>query len=90
MDRISNQETVYNPIIDSDAKGFLNHSVIDYYKKNSTIASVPIGLGYRPDLVARHFLGNERQAWLISAVNNFTNGIKDYTEGRMLLIPSID
>lgn len=89
MDRINNQETVYNPIIDSEAKGFLDYGVIEYYRKNSTIKSVPIGLGYRPDLVARHFLGNERLAWLISAVNNFTEGVKDYEEGRMLLVPNV-
>lgn len=90
MDRTSNQETVYNPIIGSDSKGFLNYSVIARYRKNSRLEVVPIGLAYRPDLIARHFLNNEKLAWLISAVNNFHNGVKDYTEGRMILIPNVN
>lgn len=89
MDRIDSQETVYNPIIDGEAKGFLDYSVIEYYRRNSSLDSIPVGLEYRPDLIARHFLGNERLAWLISAVNNFNGGVKDYTEGRMLLIPNV-
>ena len=42
---------------------------------------------YRPDLIAKEFLNDPSLAWVITAANNFTKGIKDYTPGRKIFIP---
>ena len=44
---------------------------------------------YRPDLVADYYLGDSSLSWLITYVNNFFNGIKDYKVGTKIKIPKI-
>jgi len=82
------RNVIKNKVINDDVKGFINLSLIENYKKNSYKTTIPIGMGYRPDLVAEYFLGDSNMAWLITCINNFTNGIKDYKEGRSILIPT--
>jgi hypothetical protein len=84
----SYRNIIHNPVINDDVKGFVNANTIKNFKKNTYKTVIPIGMGYRPDLVAEYFLGDSNLSWLITCVNNFTNGISDYKEGRSILIPT--
>ena len=87
MKRAEIQNTIYNPIIETDAKGFADASAIEDYKGVGFKTTIPIGMEYRPDLIAKEFLNDPNLAWVITAANNFTKGIKDYTPGRKIFIP---
>jgi len=84
------RKSIKNPILDKQVKGFVNGSYIDSLRSNTYVAKIPVGMGYRPDLVAEYFLHDSNSAWIITCINNFTNGIKDYKEGRKILIPNGD
>jgi len=88
MDRLSYQTEIYNPIIKSNFKGFIDTSSLETLKKNTKKVIIPIGMQYRPDLVAQYFLGDQASYWVIDYLNNFLNGIEDYTEGRSIIIPA--
>ena len=81
------REIIKDPVLKENVKGFIDINDLESIKRNAVYAYIPIGMGYRPDLVAAHFLGDANEAWLITCINNFTNGIKDYKEGRRILIP---
>ena len=83
------ETTVYNPILKTETKGFVNKSLLETYMTNKTKKKIPVGLEYRPDLIAREYLGDESLGWVITYINNFKNGIKDYTQNRSIYIPNI-
>lgn len=89
MQILDYQSKLQNPIINSETKGFASKELLVNYLSNKIKTKIPVGLEYRPDLIAKQFLGDERLAWLITYVNNFTNGIKDYTPGRDIYIPNV-
>lgn len=90
MERLDYQTSFYNPIIKETCKGFLiEDNELKSLKENAMMASVPKGMEYRPDLIAEVYFGDPTMAWLISYVNNFTNGVRDYTLGRAIKIPQI-
>ena len=86
---IDYEDTVYNPILETTTKSFANKKLLSGYLQNKYKTKIPVGLEYRPDLIARQFLGDETLGWLITYVNNFTNGVKDYTPNRSIYIPNI-
>ena len=88
MNRIDLQTTIYNPLLKDSVKGFIDKSKMEEYMSNTQTVSIPVGMAYRPDLVAKTYLNDESLAWLITYINCFTNGIEDYTEGRKIKIPN--
>lgn len=88
MNRLDYQETIYNPIINNNSKGFLNSKLLKNYKESYTIGVIRPGMEYRPDLVAKYYLGDVSRAWEIEFINNFTNGVKDFKLGRNIKIPN--
>lgn len=89
MGRTYYQSTQNNPVINDNSKGFLDNTNLTELYKNCSDGYVLKGMEYRPDLVAMHYLGDPTKAWAITFVNNFFNGIKDYTLGKKLKIPNI-
>jgi hypothetical protein len=87
-DRYSNTGTIHSKILDDDIKGFIEESEIESLRSSATTGQVLHGMAYRPDKVAEYYLGNSNYAWKISLINNFENGIRDYYEGRSILIPA--
>lgn len=69
-------------------KGFLSDEQLKILRDNSYTGSVMQGMEFRPDKVAAYYLGDERMSWVISAANNFQNGIQDYYLGRKIKIPN--
>lgn len=87
MDKLVYQDSVYNPILETNTKGFIDQSLLKEYKKNYKMGSVMSGMEYRPDLIAKYYLGDISRAWEILFINNFTGGIKDLKLGRIIKIP---
>lgn len=87
MNRSNFQTSLYNPILKENVTGFLDKAELEKYKKNTQTVIIPVGMSYRPDLVAKTFLNDESMSWLITYINNFTNGIEDYIEGKKIKIP---
>ena len=71
MNIVDFETTVYNPILKTETKGFVNKSLLETYMTNKTKRKIPVGLEYRPDLIAREFLGDESLGWVITYINNF-------------------
>lgn len=86
---IDYEDTIYNPILKTNTKSFVNKQSLKGFLQDKYKTKIPVGLEYRPDLIAKQFLGDESLAWLITYVNNFTNGVKDYTPNRSIYIPNI-
>lgn len=74
--------------LDINIKGFLSEEQLKIIRENSYQGQVLQGMEYRPDKIAAYYLGDETMGWLISAANNFQNGIRDYHLGRSLKIPN--
>lgn len=89
MEKSSLQRTIYNPIIEKNVSGFLDNLDLENLRKNYTMGIIKKGMEYRPDLVADYYLGDSSLAWLITYVNNFFNGIKDYKIGKKIKIPKL-
>ena len=81
------QQLMFNSVLGEDTKGFAE--LKDIREQQYSEGSVLKGMEYRPDLVADYYLGNSNLAWMITSINNFVNGIEDYTLGKKLKIPSI-
>ena len=86
---VDTQKPLFSPLLKTTVSGFVDEQEFKEYKKNCYSAVIPVGLEYRPDLIAKEFLNDETMAWLITYVNNFVNGIRDYTPGRTIKIPII-
>lgn len=87
-DRYNNTSNIYSSILKENIKGFIDESEITSMRNSATTGQVLHGMAYRPDKVAEYYLGNSNYAWKISLINNFENGIRDYYEGRSILIPA--
>ena len=87
MEKSSLQRTVYNPIIEKNVSGFLDNLDLESLRKNYSIGIIKKGMEYRPDLVANYYLGDSSLSWLITYINDFFNGIKDYKMGKKIKIP---
>lgn len=87
MDKLTYQDSIYNPILETNTKGFINQSLLTEYKKNYKMGNIIPGMEYRPDLIAKYYLGDVSRAWEIIFINNFTGGIKDLKAGRLIKIP---
>ena len=89
MEKASLQKNIYNPIIEKKVSGFLDNLDLDKLKNDCVDGVIKKGMEYRPDLVADYYLGDSSLSWLITYVNNFFNGIKDYKVGTKIKIPKI-
>lgn len=87
MEKSSLQRTIYNPIIKKNVSGFLDNLDLENLRKNYSIGIIKKGMEYRPDLVANYYLGDSSLSWLITYINDFFNGIKDYKMGKKIKIP---
>ena len=87
MEKSSLQRTVYNPIIEKNVSGFLDNLDLESLRKNYSIGIIKKGMEYRPDLVANYYLGDSSLSWLITYINDFFNGIRDYKMGKKIKIP---
>ena len=83
------QEEIYNPILNENTKGFLDNQKMEELRKNVTYGYILQGMELRPDLVAEYYLGDPTMSWAITYINNFFNGIEDYTAGKKIKIPII-
>lgn len=90
MNRTDFQNELYNPIIKDYSKGFLDEKEMSKYKNNYTYGYVLQGMEFRPDLVAKYYMGDPELSWLITYVNEFEDGIKDYILGRKIKIPGVE
>ena len=79
--------TIYNPVLETNTKSFLDNLDLENLKSNCTNGTIKKGMEYRPDLVALHYLNDSTMGWLITYVNDFYDGIKDYKLGREIKIP---
>lgn len=66
---------------------FVDNSKIVEMEKNYVEKEIQKGMEYRPDLVAYVYLGDPNKSWMITLLNNFNNGIQDYTLGRKIKVP---
>jgi hypothetical protein len=82
-------ESIYSDELKTDVMGFVDVSNVTSYKSTATTGKVLKGMEYRPDKISAYYLGTSKYAWLISMLNNFTNGVQDYYLGRDLLIPTL-
>lgn len=90
MNIIDYQDTLENPVLDNDeTKGFIDSKYLSSLKDNCSTAVIKKGMEYRPDLISMYYYGTVSNAWLISYVNDFDGGIKDYVAGRTILIPNL-
>lgn len=89
MEIIDYQETIENPVLNEETKGFIDGKELENLRDNCSIATVPKGMEYRPDLISMYYYGTTNNAWLISYANSFENGVKDYKLGRKILIPNL-
>lgn len=83
------QYTIQNGILNAKAKSFIDNKDFDNIKANCSNGYVLSGMEYRPDLIADYYLGSYEYAWLLQVVNGFTNGVKDFTPGRLIKIPDL-
>ena len=89
MEKASLQKKIYNPTIEKKVSGFLDNLDLDKLRNDCIDGVIKKGMEYRPDLVADYYLGDSSLSWLITYVNNFFNGIKDYKVGTKIKIPKI-
>ena len=85
----TNSESIYSDELEANVMGFIDISKITEYKSTAKTGKVLKGMEYRPDKISAYYLGTSKYAWLISMLNNFTNGVQDYYLGRDLLIPTL-
>lgn len=89
MEIVDFQDTIENPVLNDDTKGFVDGAELSSYRENYTLVSIPKGMEYRPDLISMYYYGTTNNAWLITYANDFDNGVKDYIAGRRIKIPNI-
>ncbi len=92
MDRIvEHQYSIKNNVLNGEiSKSFIDVKDFETLKNNYFYGYVLPGMEYRPDLIADYYLGSSQSAWILYVVNEFTNGIKDFTKGRQIKIPNIN
>lgn len=88
MEKRELQDSIYNRILGGYTKGFVNNKNIDSLK-STKIVTVPIGMEYRPDLLAEYYLGDSNYGWAILLANRLENGIQDLYAGKKIMIPKI-
>ena len=81
---------IYNSIINSNVKDFLDYSLIEKLSFDSTEGMVLQGMEYRPDKISEYYLGSSSYAWAITLINKFSEGVKEYTLFRKIKIPSLN
>jgi hypothetical protein len=84
---LSNRKIIKDPVSGENINAFIDNKKLDILKKNCYYGVIKRGMQFRPDLVAEYYLGNAYDSWIISYVNEFVNGIEDYTLGRTIKIP---
>lgn len=89
MEIIDYQDTLENPVLNKETKGFIDSKDFENIRNNCSTIVIPKGMEYRPDLISMYYYGTISNAWLITYVNNFENGLKDYKMGRKILIPNL-
>lgn len=83
------RKSILDPVLGEVITGFIDNLDLDNLKNNCYTGVVKRGMQFRPDLVAEYYLGNAYLSWLITFVNEFVNGMEDYTLGRKIRIPRI-
>ena len=81
--------TIFNSVIQQNTRGFFIND-LNKFKKKYTTVNIQKNMEYRPDLIAAYYLGDPSLDWLITFVNEFTNGLEDYQYGREIKIPSLN
>lgn len=86
----------YENVIDtndnSQMKGLLSDPTFanNFFTTGMFYFTIPIGLQYRPDLIAYRFFRDASLDWVLTYVNNFTNSPEDYYTGNTILIPELN
>lgn len=83
-------ETIFCKELNTNIKTFISAENISNLKKGATSFTIPSGMEYRPDKIAAYLYNNERMGWVIDLANGFTNGVKEYTLYRNILVPTQD
>ena len=86
---INNRKRILDPVLGQVINGYIDNLALDRLKENCYTGTIKRGMEFRPDLVAEYYLGSTYGAWIISYVNEFVNGIMDYTLGREIKIPHL-
>lgn len=51
---------------------------------------ITIDKEYRADKIAFELYGSAELSWVLDVANNFTHAFKDYKEGRVIRVPTIE
>lgn len=89
MTRLEFEREIYSDIVGKDIKGFPLYEDYAFLFNETEDAIIHIGMEYRPDKIAEYYLGDSRLAWVITYLNKFSNGIRDYTLGKKIKIPKL-
>lgn len=82
-------ETITNPGISQEMKGFASNTFINsFLDGNEEIKQIPNGFQYRPDKLADFYYGDSKYYWILSYVNRLENPIEDYIVGNYIIVPS--
>lgn len=72
----------YNMILQTSGIAYIpDFSLYKEYFKSYTI---PTYQAYRPDKIVFELWGNQFLVWILNAINNFDDGIKEYTSNRVI------
>ena len=72
-------------------KGFMKFDLGNYLRSGSpTSFRITNQFEYRPDKIAFKFYGDASLAWVLIYANNFPNGMADFWNNRIIIIPEMD
>ena len=87
---LGNRKIIKDLVLGEKINAFIDNKSLESLKQSYYYGDIKRGMQYRPDLVAEYYLGNAYDSWIISYINEFVNGIEDYTLGRKIKIPVFD
>ena len=71
-------------------KGMMKFDLGNYFRSgNPTNFRITNQFEYRPDKIAFKFYGDASLAWVLIYANNFSNGMADFWNNRIIIVPEM-
>lgn len=81
-------DNVWNDDLNHNQKGFASVNLEELFTGDGDILyTIPVEHQYRPDLIAKKFLGNPKLFWVLVFANNFSNCPEDFETNIIIRIP---
>jgi len=86
--KMNDYDLIYDDTVKQNRVGFYKSRFRDYEMTNSDFLwTIQPGFEYRTDLISYKFYNTAKYDWVIEAVNNISDPIKDVVIGKQIIIP---